>query len=71
MLFSRLFVESYPNSVRAHYALGNIAKQKDDRQLAQNHFNEVLLLINDDPELDYRTRKRLEQTSRQALLELK
>jgi hypothetical protein len=71
VLFSRLFVESYPNSVRAHYALGNVAKQKGDQQLAQNHFNEVLRLINDDPELDYRTRKRLEQTARQALLELK
>jgi len=71
MEFSRLFVESYPNSVRAHYALGSVARQRGDKEQAKNHFNEVLRLINDDSDLDYRTRKRLEQASTQALSELK
>ncbi len=66
-----LFVESYPNSVRSHLALANAAEQSGDRELARNQFLQALTLINDDPNLDYRARKGLEQTARQGLLRLK
>ncbi|MBA3768274.1 MAG: hypothetical protein H0W99_15115 [Acidobacteria bacterium] len=66
-----LFLDSYPNSARAHYALANVAEQSNDSALARNHFMEVLRLLNDDPDLDYRTRKRLEQATGQGLSRLK
>jgi dienelactone hydrolase len=67
----RLFLESYPDSVRAHYALANVAEQSGDSELAKTHFAQTLRLINDDPDLDYRTRKRLEQAASQGLSRLK
>jgi Platelet-activating factor acetylhydrolase, isoform II len=66
----QLFLDSYPDSVRAHFALANVALQLGDHKLASNHFGEVLRLVNDDPELDYRTRKRLEATAKQELSKL-
>lgn len=71
MELCRLFLDSYPSSVRAHYALASVGEQSGEKVLARNHLVEVLRLINDDPDLDYRTRKRLEQAARQGIERLK
>ncbi len=67
----RLFLDSYPDSVRANYALANVAEQSGDTELAKAQLGEMLRLINDDPDLDYRTRKRFEQIAKQELLRLR
>ena len=57
--------------MRGHLALANAAEQLGDKRLAKDQFAEMLCLINDDPDLDHRAGKMLEQTAKQGLLRLK
>lgn len=62
-------IEGFPQSSRAHFTLGQVAMQLNERELARKHYQEALrLLYNDeDPLLDSAMRKRIEQVANQNL----
>ena len=66
---SLIRVESFPESSRAHFTLGQVAMRLSDQQLARKHYQEALRLVSSDtdPELDSATRKRIEQVATQNL----
>jgi hypothetical protein len=67
--WSRLRVESFPMSARAHFALANAAAQTNDRELAKQHFARALALVETDPDpvLDPSMRERIRTQSAAAL----
>lgn len=62
-------IESFPQSSRAHFTLGQVAMQTNERELARKHYQEALRLLenDDDPVLDSATRKRIGQVATQNL----
>jgi tetratricopeptide (TPR) repeat protein len=62
-------MESFPQSSRAHFTVGQVAMQINDRELARKHYKEALRLLpgDEDPVLDGAMRKRIEQVTTQNL----
>jgi len=62
-----LFVDAFPDSAEAHNAMASAALGLHDDKLAKAHFEQVLRLSSEDPNLDFWSRKKLEDTARRNL----
>jgi hypothetical protein len=66
----QLQIGDYPASAQAHYYYAVSSQRSDDPKAARDHFEKVLALLEDDPDLDAPSRERLSKRASAALKNL-